>query len=172
MPKDISKVEVSGFKGIMALPGFPVVLVCIQDNILTVAAISFFSFKPPMVGVGIVPTRYSFELIQEIKDFVINIPSIDLLDAVKFCGSKSGRDVNKFKAARLTPKKGKMVSSYIIEECLANLECKVVHVLDLKGSHVWYVGEVVIAHVRKDYDRSQALTYWPREYRTVGEVIP
>lgn len=172
MPKDVSKVEVSGFKGIMALPGFPVVLVCIQDNILTVAATSFFSFKPPMVMIGIVPTRYSFELIQETKDFVINIPSIDLLDVVKLCGSKSGRDINKFKAAGLTPKKGKLVSSYLIEECPANLECKVVHVLDLKGSHVWYVGEVVIAHVREDYNRSQVLIYWPREYRTVGEVIP
>ena len=133
MPNDISKDEVSGFKGIMALPGFPVVLVCIQDNILTVAAVSFFSFKPPMVMIGIVPTRYSFELIQDIKDFVINIPTSDLLDAVKFCGSKSGREVNKFGATGLTPKKGKLVASYRIEECPVSLECKVIHMLDLKG---------------------------------------
>ena len=171
MDKISPKPEVSGSEGIMALPGFPVVLVSIQDNILTVAAISFFSFEPPMVMIGIVPTRYSFKLIQEAKDFVINVPSADLIDAVKLCGSTSGRGTNKFELAKFTPTKGTFVKSYLIEECPVNLECQVVHILNLKGSHVWFVGEVAIAHVHEDYDRSQALMYWPREYRAVGKIL-
>ncbi|MFX1283052.1 MAG: flavin reductase family protein [Promethearchaeota archaeon] len=171
------KKEVTIQQGMMALPGFPVVLVCVRDNIITVAAFSFFSFGdkegvPPMIMVGIVPTRYTFELLKEIDDYSVNIPTVELLEAVKICGSKSGRDVDKFKVAGLTPKKAQRISSYIIEECPINLECKVVHKIDLQGSsHTWFVGEIVTAYQREDYDRSQAILYWPREYREVGKVI-
>ena len=165
------KIQVSAQQGIMAFPGFPVVLVCVKKNILTVAAVSFFSFKPPTVMVGIVPKRYSFKLIEETGDYSINMPTLELLETVKFCGSKSGRDVDKFEATGLTPKRGQKISSYLIDECPVSLECKVIHTIDLKGTHVWFVGEVVAAHQREDYDRSQALLYWPREFRNVGEVI-
>ncbi len=165
------KVGISNKEGIMTFPGFPVVLVCIQKNILTVAAVSFFSFDPPMVMIGIVPTRYSFELIKNSQDFSINIPKQDQLEAVLICGSKSGRDVNKFEAAGLTPKKSLKIASYLIDECPVNLECKIVHTLDLQGSHTWFIGEIVAAQKTKDYDRSHALMFWPREFRKVGEVI-
>ena len=78
-------------------PPTPVLTSCITS--------SFFSFDPPMVMVGIVPSRYTFELIQNSKDYTINIPTEDLLPAVRICGSKSGRDVNKWELANLTPKK-------------------------------------------------------------------
>ena len=91
------KKETSIQEGLMAFPGFPVALVCVRDNIITVAAINFFSFgdkrgNPPMVMVGIVPTRYTFELLKATDDYSINIPTIELLEAIKICGSKSGRD--------------------------------------------------------------------------------
>ncbi|UCE12920.1 MAG: flavin reductase family protein [Candidatus Heimdallarchaeota archaeon] len=166
------KVEVSPQQGLMAFPGFPLVLVGVKDNIITVAAVSFFSFgKAPMVMIGIVPKRYSFTLIQESEDYSINIPTLELLEAVKFCGTKSGKDVNKFEATGLTLQKAQKIKSCLIKECPVSLECKIVHTIDLEGSHVWFVGEIVAAHKRKDYDRSQALIYWPREYRKVGEVI-
>ncbi|MFX1518174.1 MAG: flavin reductase family protein [Promethearchaeota archaeon] len=173
----MAKKEITVQQGIMAFPGFPIVLVCVKDNIITVAAVSFFSFggrqgKPPMVMVGIVPKRYTFELLEETDNYSINIPTRELLEAIKICGSKSGRDVNKFDAAGLTPIKGKKISSYLIEECPVNLECKVVHKVDLHGStHVWFVGEIVAAHQEDGYDRSQAILFWPREYREVGKVI-
>jgi flavin reductase (DIM6/NTAB) family NADH-FMN oxidoreductase RutF len=173
MPQQLKtpKVKVPGIRGIMAFPGFPVALVSVRDNILTVAATSFCSFDPPMVKIGIRPENYSYELIQETQDYIINMPTKEQMEAVRICCSRTGRDTNKFKEAKLTPIKGKKVSSYLIEECPVNLECEVIHVLDLKGSHVWFVGEVLLAHIRKDYDRKHALMYWPREYRTVGEVI-
>lgn len=125
----MTKNEITIQQGMMAFPGFPIVLVCVRDNIITVAAVSFFSFgdrqgNPPMVMVGIVPTRYTFELLKETDDYSINIPTIELFEAIKICGSKSGRKVNKFKAAGLTPRKAQKISSYLIEECPVNLECK------------------------------------------------
>jgi flavin reductase (DIM6/NTAB) family NADH-FMN oxidoreductase RutF len=173
----MTKNEITVKQGMMAFPGFPVVLVCVKDNIITVAAVSFFSFGDeqgnlPMVMVGIVPTRYTFELLKEIDDYSINIPTFKLLEAIKVCGSKSGRDINKFKAAGLTPRKAQKISSYLIDECPVNLECKVVHKVALQGStHTWFIAEIVTAYQREDYDRSQAILYWPREYREVGKVI-
>lgn len=172
-----TKKKVTVQQGMMALPGFPVVLVCVKDNIITVAAFSFFSFgdgqeNPPMVMIGIVPTRYTFELLKETDNYSINIPTVELLEAIEVCGSKSGRNVNKFKVAGLTPKKAQKISSYIIDECPVNLECKVVHKIDLQGStHIWFVGEIVAAYQKDDYDRSQAILFWPREYREVGKII-
>ncbi len=124
-----------------------------------------------MVMIGIVPKRYSFELIKETNDFSINIPTIDLFKAVKVCGSKSGRNTDKFDVTGLSPRKAEKISSYIIEECPVSLECKIVHTIDLKGTHVWFIGEVVLSHIRKNYKRSQALLYWPQEYRFVGNTV-
>lgn len=173
----LTKKEITTQEGMMAFPGFPIALVCVRNNIITVAAVSFFSFggrrgKLPMVMVGIVPTRYTFELLKETDNYSINIPTRELLEAIKICGSKTGRDVNKFEATGLTPKKAHKISSYLIEECPVNLECKIVHKVDLEGStHVWFIGEIVAAHQEEDYDRSQAILYWPREYREVGNII-
>jgi len=164
---------VSGKKGILSLPGFPIVIGCIGKNLITIAAISMVSFdNPPLIMIGIVPKRYSFELIKEVKDYSINIPTTELIDDVKHIGKISGRDVeDKFKATGLTPVKASKISSYLIKECPVNLECKVVHTLDLGGTHTWFVGEVVAAHLAKDYDRSKAFFFWPRQFRYVGDVI-
>lgn len=167
----MSKNELTPEAGLMTLPGFPAVLVCVERNILTIAAFSFFSFDKPAVMIGIVPTRYSFELIRKIKDFSINIPTIELLPAIKFCGSHSGRNYDKFVETGLTPIPGKKISSYLIKECPVNLECKVVNEINQGGTHIWFVGEILTSHVRDDYSRRQALFYWPKEFRTVGDVI-
>ncbi|MFX0181881.1 MAG: flavin reductase family protein [Candidatus Hodarchaeota archaeon] len=166
------KKEVLPLDGILSFPGFPLVLVCVKNNIITVAAVSFFSFKnPPMVMIGIVPKRFSYELIKETMDYSINIPTPNFMKEIKYCGSKSGRDVDKFAETTLTPMKAKKITSVLIKECPVSLECKVVHIINLGGTHVWFVGEVVAAHKMENYNRSQAIMYWPREYRKVGEVL-
>jgi flavin reductase (DIM6/NTAB) family NADH-FMN oxidoreductase RutF len=172
--KYMNKIEISPKEGLLTLPGFPVILVCIGNNILTVAAFSFFSFDPPMVMIGIVPNRYSFSLMKkrESKDFSVNIPSENQLEHVKFCGSKSGRTIDKFKETGLTPQKAIQITSSLIKECPVSLECDVVHTIQLENtSHVWFVGRIVKAHKREDYDRMQPMLYWPQEYRKIGEVI-
>jgi len=166
----VAKKEVSCIEGIYGLPGFPVVVACIIDNPITLAAVSFFSFNPPMIMIGIVKNRYSYELIKETNDFTLNIPKLEQLEKVHYIGTKSGRDVDKFKETGFTKVKSRTVTSSMIKECPVSLECKVVHTLDLGGSHVWFIGEVLAAYIEESYNRSQGVTYWPREYRRVGEV--
>jgi flavin reductase (DIM6/NTAB) family NADH-FMN oxidoreductase RutF len=163
--------EESPTRGMMAIPGFPVVLVTVDRNIMTAAAFSFYSFEPACVMVGIVPKNLTFELISRKREFGINIPRADQLEIAEICGSISGREADKFAKAGLTQMKGKIIDSFLIEECPVSLECKVVHEVDFEGSHRWFIGEIKAAHIDQDYSRDSALIYWPREYRKVGEII-
>jgi flavin reductase (DIM6/NTAB) family NADH-FMN oxidoreductase RutF len=167
----MSKAERALFDGIHALPAFPVVLVTVDRNIMTAAAFHFYSFDPPSVMVGIRPRNLTYELIMERREFGINIPAVEQLDAVRVCGSLSGRTVDKFAEAGLTPRAGKAIDSVLIEECPVNLECRVVHQVPYGGSHTWFVGQIHTVHIAPGYAREQALMYWLGEYRAVGEVV-
>ena len=167
----MAKIEGDLLRGIQALPAFPLELVTAGRNIMTAAAFSFYSFKPPCVMVGIMPRNYTFELMLQKLEFGINIPTERQLDAARFCGSVSGREVDKFKKTGLAPQKGKAVESLLVKECPVNLECNVVNRIGYKGSHRWFVGRVEAVHIEQDYTRDQALMYWPKEYRRVGDVI-
>lgn len=167
----MAKIERDVSHGIYALPSFPVVLVTVKRNIMTAAAFSFYSFKPPCVMVGIRPENLTFQLISQEHEFGVNIPTLDQLDVVRLCGSVSGRKEDKFQKAGLTPQKGKVIRSYLIEECPVNLECRVIHQIDCSGSHRWFIGQIEAVHIDEDYTRDKALMYWPREYRRVGDVL-
>jgi flavin reductase (DIM6/NTAB) family NADH-FMN oxidoreductase RutF len=86
-------------------------------------------------------------------------------------GTVSGRDVDKLKEAGLTPVKGTHVSSSWIKEFPVSMECRVMETIDLKGSHVWFLGEVLTAYVEETYDRSQTISYWGNQYRRTGEEL-
>lgn len=165
------KTERDLLHGIYALPSFPVVLVTVSRNIMTAAAFHFYSFKPPCVMVGIRPENLTFELISREREFGINIPTREQLDIVRICGSVSGREEDKFKKAGLTPQRGKIIDSFLIEECPVNLECRVVHQIGYAGSHRWFVGRIEAVHIDQDYTRDKALMYWPTEYRRAGDIL-
>ncbi|MFX0078195.1 MAG: flavin reductase family protein [Candidatus Hermodarchaeota archaeon] len=167
----MSKVEVDPREGIWALPSFPVVLVTVMRNVMTAAAFHFYSFEPPMVMVGIRPQSLTFHQISEYKEFGINLPLKEQLEIVQMCGSISGRDEDKFQKTGLTPMKGREINSVLVKECPVSLECRVVHKVQFEGSHRWFVGEVLAAHVEEGYSRDQVLMYWLREYRSVGEIL-
>ncbi len=150
-------------------PAFPVTLITVGDNIIAIGLVHVFSFTPPMIGIGVHPKRYSHQLLNEISDFGVNIPTIDLAEKVDICGSISGKSVDKFKESGLTPTKPKIISSLLIEECPVNMECRVVSKLSFGGSHDWFVGEVLAAHMEEEYDREKALSYRKKEYRQIGD---
>jgi flavin reductase (DIM6/NTAB) family NADH-FMN oxidoreductase RutF len=159
-------------KAILALPSFPVVLVTVGRNIMTAGAFHFYSFTPPSVMVGIVPSRYTFELINEYHEFGINIPRVDQIELVRTCGEISGRKVaDKYQHAGVTPQRGSVIRSSLIQECPVSIECEVVHKVDFPGTHQWFVGEIKAVHIDDDYNKEQALMFWSREYRKVGEFI-
>jgi len=85
----------------------------------------------PIFVVLVRPSRYTHGLMEQTEDFTVNVPSADLREAVAFCGSKSGRDYDKFAENGLTAVPGKKVKSPIIDECVIHYECKVVHKNDV-----------------------------------------
>lgn len=167
----MKKTERDLFKGILALPSFPVVLVTVERNIMTAAAFHFYSFEPPSVMIGIIPENLTYELIVAKGEFGINILTKDQIEIADICGSVSGRMEDKFKKAGLTPLKGKKIESSLIAECPVNLECRVVHEIDYKGTHRWFIGQIQAVHVDQDYTRDKALMYWLGEFRSVGKVL-
>jgi len=114
-------------------------------NIMTVAWAGVACGTPPMVSVAIRQERYSYVLIRETGEFVLNVPSAALLRAADFCGSVSGADVDKWVQAHLTPIPGVKVQAPMIQECPLNLECVVRNSVVL-GSHVLFIAEVVAVH--------------------------
>ena len=120
-----------------------------KPNIITLAWAMPTSISPPLVAVSIGPRRNSHKLIEETKEFVVNIPTIEILKETLFCGRVSGKDRDKFKEAGLTPLPARKVKPPAIKECVAHLECKL-HAQFTTGDHTVFVGEVVEAYANKD----------------------
>ena len=99
-----------------------------------------------MVAISVGLTRYSHKLISESGEFVLAFPSEGMEDALLFCGTHSGRDVDKFRATGLTPVKAKYVKPPLIAEATVNMECRVVGSIRT-GDHTIFVGEILAAYV-------------------------
>ncbi|MBZ4669599.1 MAG: hypothetical protein PWP07_2539 [Epulopiscium sp.] len=133
----------------------PAVLVTCKDtdgsmNIITVAWTGTVCTNPPMTYISLRPSRYSYGMIERTKEFVINLTTEKLVRATDFCGVRSGRDVDKFKAMNLTPQNGSIVGAPLIKECPVNIECKVQSITPL-GSHHMFLAEVVAVNVDDHY---------------------
>jgi len=85
----------------------------------------------PIFTVLVRPSRYTHNLIEQTRDFTVNVPTPEMADIVAFCGSASGRDHDKFKEKGLIAVPSKKIKSPIIEQCTINYECKVVHKNDV-----------------------------------------
>jgi len=119
-----------------------------KPNIITLAWAMPTSINPPLVAISISPRRHSHALIVKAQEFVINIPTMEILDETGFCGSASGRDHDKFKETGLTSLPAEKVKAPPLKECVASLECKL-HSQFPTGDHTIFVGEIVGAHVDK-----------------------
>ena len=99
-------------------------------------------FDPPILACVISNRGYTFDLVKTSKECVINIPTVDLARKVVSCGNTSGRNVDKFAKFKLTPVKAERVGAPLIDECYANLECKVV---DMKMAAKYNIFICVVA---------------------------
>lgn len=113
-----------------------------RPNIITVAWAGTICSTPAMVSISIRPERYSYGIVKETREFVVNLVTKELVRAADYCGVKSGRDVDKFGEMRLTPFALESVKAPGIEESPVNLACKVVEIKHL-GSHDLFLAEVV-----------------------------
>ena len=164
----------------------PVVMVTSQDegsraNIITLAWVGVVNSIPPMIGIAMQPSRYSSKIIKKTREFVVNIPSEDLLRATDFCGTASGENIDKFETTGLTGVPAERIKAPLIAQCPVNLECVVKQVVPL-GSHDLFIGEVVALHVEEtilrqdgsiNIEKAIPFVYCPgaREYRGLHRVI-
>lgn len=121
-----------------------------KPNIITVAWAGTTCSSPAMVSISVRPDRYSYDIIKETGEFVINLTTERLAKATDYCGVRSGRDVDKFKEMNLTPGQSVHVAAPFIEESPVNIECRTKQILEL-GSHHMFVAEVVGVNVDEQY---------------------
>ncbi|MDI6604915.1 MAG: flavin reductase family protein [Thermoanaerobacteraceae bacterium] len=116
-----------------------------KNNALAVAYCCNCSFDPPMVMVGIVPSRYSYKLVKETGCFVVNLVSKQQKDMFEYLGSHSGKNEDKFSKLNLRVEEGVKVNAPLLSDCPVNIECKVVDSI-VTGSHEMFVGKVEFVH--------------------------
>ena len=146
--------KVSWKPGNMLYP-LPAVLVTCRDkqgndNVLTIAWTGTICSDPAMLYISVRPERYSYPMIRETGEFVVNLTTEELLKATDYCGVRSGRDEDKFRAAGLTKGEAQQVNAPIIMESPVNIECKVKEIVPL-GSHDMFIAEVVNVQVSDEY---------------------
>jgi len=113
-----------------------------KANIITISWGGILRTYPPLIGISVQRTRFSHGLIMESKEFVLNLPSEEILWAVDYCGWVSGSEVDKFKETGLTPMPSRIVKPPTIAECSVNLECKVEDIVGLEPYDL-FIAEVV-----------------------------
>ncbi|MCK5746841.1 MAG: flavin reductase family protein [Oricola sp.] len=137
-------------------PG-PVTLVATHDgrknNVMTITWTMVVDFSPTF-AIATGPWNYSYAALRETRECVIAIPGADLIDKVVGIGTCSGEDTDKFEKFALTPSKAKQVRAPLIGECLANIECRVV---DIVERHNIVVLEGLAAHVDTGRKERRAL---------------
>lgn len=132
----------------------PAVMVSLGDmeksNIITVAWTGILNSNPAMVYISVRPTRYSYNIIKETKEFAINLTTKDLAYKTDWCGVKSGANVDKFKEMHLTKQKAQFIKCPLIKESPVSIECKVEKTIDL-GSHTMFVARVLSIDADEKY---------------------
>eukprot|EP00026_Physarum_polycephalum_P013331 Phypoly_transcript_13721.p1 GENE.Phypoly_transcript_13721~~Phypoly_transcript_13721.p1 ORF type:complete len:229 (+),score=49.01 Phypoly_transcript_13721:150-836(+) len=127
-------------------PG-PVILVVTKDagkrpNIMTMGFHLPMQHEPPLVGIILGPWDFSYQALKKTGECVIAIPGVDLAEKVVDIGNCSGEDVDKFAKFGLSSSPASEVSPPLINECLANIECKVVDKSMVKKYNMWILSPV------------------------------
>jgi flavin reductase (DIM6/NTAB) family NADH-FMN oxidoreductase RutF len=116
-------------------------------------------WQKPIMMVAVRPTRFTFGIMEKAEDFTVTVPAGDLVKEIAFCGSKSGRDFDKFKMCNLEIANGQKVISPVIKIPGYHYECKIV-----------YKSAMHPANLSQDYDTS---LYPQKDYHTLyfGEIL-
>ncbi len=155
-------------------PG-PVVMVTTTSgaraNVMTLSWHMMIDFEPPVLACVISNRDYTFEILKKTKECVINIPTVELARKTVACGNTSGRKIDKFKKFGLTPSSAERVRAPLIEECYANLECKVTDTRLVNQYNIFIV-EVVKAWIDRSKKDPRTIHHRGRgTFAVDGEVI-
>ncbi len=179
-----NKVDKISWKAGNMLYPLPAIMVSLTDkagnsNIITLAWAGTICTNPPMLSVSIRPERYSYDIIKETGEFVVNLTTKELTYATDYCGVKSGRDVDKFKEMKLTKLDSEKIKAVAIAESPVNIECKVREIMEL-GSHSLFIADVVNVRVdgrlldekgRFNLAKSEPIAYSHGRYYELGKEL-
>ncbi|MBI2288204.1 MAG: flavin reductase family protein [Chloroflexi bacterium] len=153
-----------------------------KPHFMAVAWAGIVNSEPPMISIAIRYNRHTISGIRQNMTFSANVPSVDLVKETDYCGIASGPEANKVEVCRFKVFYGKLKNAPLIEQCPVNLECRVVHTLDLV-SHVLFIGNIEETHVseecltggKPDVSKINPLIYSitapNRQYHTLGRAI-
>ena len=163
----------------------PAVMVSTADcggnaNIITIAWTGTVCTNPPMIYISVRPERYSYNMIKESGEFVINLTTRELMKAADFCGVRSGRDTDKWKQCGLTQKPASSLKyAPVIAESPVNIECRVEKIEEL-GSHHMFLARVTAVQTDEAYmdrngrfelNRAGLVAYSHGEYLALGKKL-
>jgi len=120
-----------------------------EENVLAVAYCGNCSYDPPMVMVGIVPSRYSYKMIKESGCLVVNLATKDYMETFNYLGKNSKRDGDKLKEMKVKLEDGVKVKAPIMSDCPVNIECKIVDSV-MTGSHEMFICNIEYVHAKED----------------------
>lgn len=168
--------------GTMLYP-VPPVMVSLGDmdnaNIITIAWTGIICTNPAMTYISVRKERFSYPILKEKQEFVINLAPAHLAKAVDFCGVKSGKNTDKFKECKLTKIPATEIDAPMIEECPVNIECRLTEIKEL-GSHDMFIAEIVSVNIDEKYltesgkldlEACNLLAYSHGEYFELGKSL-
>ena len=168
--------------GTMLYP-LPAVLVTVgkgnETNLLTIAWTGIVNSDPAMTYISVRPERHSYGLLKKNMEFVINIPTENMLNALDFCGVRSGKNINKLKETGLETEKGDKIETPTLKQSPLALECKVKSITPL-GSHDMFLAEIVSVRIDEtllnkqgvfDIEKSRLITYCHGFYFALGRKL-
>ena len=150
-----------------------------RANIVTVGWTGTICTNPPMTYISLRPSRFSYDLIKESGYFVINLTTRSLVRATDFCGVKSGRDIDKFKAMNLTVIRDEETGCPMIGESPVSIVCKTKEIKEL-GSHHMFIADVLNVYIDETYldekgkfhlNATDLIAYSHGSYLTLGEEL-
>lgn len=150
-----------------------------KSNIITIAWTGILNTNPATVYISVRPTRYSYQLIKQSGEFVINLTTKELARATDWCGVKTGKKVDKFKEMKLHKEKANFVKCPMIQESPVSVECKVKEMQEM-GSHHMFIAEVLAINADEKYidekgafdiAKCDLMAYSNGHYYTLGKKI-
>ncbi len=174
--------EKISWQGGALIAPIPAVMVSLGDmeksNIITVAWCGITNTVPPKTYISVRPSRYSFDILKEKGEFVINLVPSNLAKTADYCGIYTGKKVDKFKKCALTKERASKIDAPLIGECPISIECKVTDIIPL-GSHHMFLADIVAVNVeerllegdRLCINRAHLCAFAHGEYYKLGERI-
>lgn len=138
---------------------------------MTMSWHTMMDFEPPIVGCVISNRNYTFDILEETRECVINIPTVELAERVVAVGNASGRKVDKFSDFSLTPTAASRVKAPLIDECYANLECRVIDT-GMVAQYCFFVLEVLTAWIDASRENPRTIHHRGRgAFMVAGESL-